>query len=107
MSRWKRTAAVVLVLATALAVPAAAAERKPTRSLELAAITAQAWQRLTAPLEALWAATGGTMSADGAIDKGRGGMDPNGTPLPPPPPTSGTDGTTGYGRGSMDPDGQP
>ncbi len=92
MTRLWRIPLAVLVLVLALAVPAAAAQRKPARP-ELATIAAQVWQRLTAPLAAL-----GT--------KGGGGMDPDGKPFPPPPPPS-TSGLDGDGGGTMDPNGGP
>ena len=91
MTRLWRTTLAVPVLVLALAAPVAAAQRKPARP-EMAAIAAQVWQRLTAPLAALGA-------------KGGGGMDPDGRPLPPPPPS--TSGLEGDGGGTMDPDGQP
>jgi hypothetical protein len=103
MTRLWRTTLAVPVLVLALAGPAAAAQRKPTRP-ELATIAAQVWQRLTAPLAALGAKGGGTMDPDGA--KGWAGMAPNGKPLPPPaaPSTSSLDSD---GGGTMDPNGGP
>jgi hypothetical protein len=92
MTRLWRTSLAVLVLVLALAAPAAAAQRKPARP-ELATIAAQVWHRLTAPLAALWT-------------KGGGSMDPDGKPLPTPPPPS-TSGLDGDGGGGMDPDGGP
>lgn len=98
MSRFRRLHLALLILVAILfigAAPVAASEGKPTRRPELAALAAVssrvswAWQRITAPLAALWA-------------KGGGSMDPNGQPLPPPPSSAESD-----GRGSMDPDGQP
>ena len=92
MTRLWRTTLAVPVLVLALAVPAAAAQRKPARP-ELVTIAAQVWHRLTAPLAALGA-------------KGGAGMDPDGKPLPSPPPPS-TSGLDSDGGGGMDPDGRP
>ena len=91
MTRLWRTTLAVPVLVLALAAPGAAAQRKPARP-EAAALAAQVWQRLTAPLAVLWT-------------KGGGGMDPDGRPLPPPPPP--TSGLEGDGGGTMDPNGRP
>lgn len=91
MTRLWRTTLAALFLVLTLAAPAAAAQRKPARP-GLATIAAQVWQRLTAPLAALGAKGGGT-------------MDPNGKPLPPPPPS--TSGLDSDGGGGMDPNGGP
>jgi hypothetical protein len=90
MSRLRPTLLAILVLSLALAGPAAAAQ-PPSRQPGPAALTtffSEAWQRLTAPLAALWA-------------KGGGSMDPDGKPLPPPPSSLDTD-----GGGGMDPNGR-
>jgi hypothetical protein len=92
MTRLWRTALAVPVLVLALAAPAAAAQWKPARP-ELGGVAAQVWHRLTAPLAALGAKGGGT-------------MDPDGKPLPSPPPPS-TSGLDSDGGAGMDPNGGP
>ena len=90
MSRGKRLCALTLLLLLSLAAsPALAAGKAPARQK---APTAMAW---------LWHALDRLLPG---IAKGRGGMDPDGSPAPAAG-TASTSGGTTDGRGGMDPDG--
>ena len=86
MIRSARFRATILLLILALAaMPAMAAAKEPAR------------QNVPSFVSRLWQALGNLVPW---VAKGRGSMDPNGSP-PPAAPT----GSTTDGRGGMDPDG--
>jgi hypothetical protein len=88
MIRNARFRALVLLLLLALvASPAVAAGKAPAKSKAPAVVT-WLWQTLDRLVP--------------GFAKGRGGMDPDGSPTPDSTPT---EGSTTDGRGSMDPDG--
>lgn len=107
MSRPTRRAAAVLFLT--LALPAASqAGQEPARSAPVQGIFDLLWQRLAAPLLALWEEGNMGMDPDGGSNGDQGiGMDPDGGTTnggPGMDPDGGASGDQGPG---MDPNGQP
>ncbi len=91
MSRRTRFRASMLLLAAALsAAPALARGHSPIPPAEVHSLFGPLWHALDGLLP--------------AFTKGRGTVDPNGSP-PPPPGTTAPTGSGTDGRGTIDPDG--